>query len=77
MSLAGRTVQSRTVGTITQTKSRQAAERRARRAAQARRRRSEDRADYDRAAKRLVDIDVGRVKPLSREEFLRALDLRG
>jgi hypothetical protein len=50
---------------------------RVRRAANARRRRAEDKADYALAKKRLADIDAGRVKALSREEFLRALDLRG
>ena len=39
------------------------------------RRRLEDKADLAIALKRCADIDSGRTKTLSREEFLRGLDL--
>lgn len=41
----------------------------------ARRRRLEDKADLAVALKRCADLDSGRTKALSREEFLRGLDL--
>ena len=39
------------------------------------RRRAEDKADYAIAVKRCADLDSGRTKALSREEFLREMDL--
>jgi hypothetical protein len=66
LSFTGKSPLSWAVGTIT----------RPDRVAAARRRRDEDRADYARAAKRLRALAAGRSKVLTRDEFLRALDLR-
>ena len=77
LSMAGKPPLSPDMGNIaTKTKPSPAA-RRTHRAAQARRRRAEDRSDCVIAVKRCADIDAGRVTPLTRQEFLRALDLRG
>lgn len=45
------------------------------RVALVRRRRAEDKADLTIALKRCADLDAGRTKTLSREEFLRDMDL--
>ena len=74
LSFGEKRAQSRTVGTMTQTKTRPASLR-ARRAGQARRRRAEDRADYAIAVKRCADLDSGRAKALNPEEVWRALGL--
>ena len=48
---------------------------RARRTELARIRRAEDKADYAIAVKRCADLDSGKTKALTREEFLRGLEL--
>lgn len=53
-----------------------ASARAARRAAQARRRRAEDKADAERAAARIADIEAGRSRVYSREEAWRVLGLQ-
>lgn len=67
------------VGMSTATKTKKPAAKtaaeRARRAKLARIRRAEDKADLAIARKRLADIDAGKAKVLTREEFLREMDV--